>query len=193
MKRNDYLILAGTLSYSFLFYHQWPGINFPLFTVIYASLLLISNPLLAKSPKWWSLALLCLFSSLSVCLHRQSVSVIASVVSWLLLSGASVNTASSFILSILYSGFTFILMPVDMVNRITHRLDSRETRQKSVRLYTLLSAIIVVVFSIIFFMLYRDANPMFAENTRWVNLDFISFEWLIFTAGGFFAVYGLIR
>lgn len=193
MKRNDYLMLAGTLAYSFLFYHQWPGINFPVFTAIYTGLLLLANPSLAGNKKWWALAVLCLFSSLTVCLHRQSVSVIASLVSWLLLSGASFSTSSSFILSVLYSAFTFILMPVDMINRVTQRLENREIRQKSTRLYTLLSVLFVLVFSVIFFMLYRDANPLFAENTKWVNLDFISFEWLLFTAGGFFVIYGLMR
>ena len=41
--------------------------------------------------------------------------------------------------------------------------------------------------------MYKDANPLFAENTKWINLDFISINWIGFTFSGFLLVYGLLN
>ena len=60
-KRNETQRLSHTgrnAVVQFSFIHQWPGINFPLFTVIYASPSYFKS-IACQSPKWWSLALLC--------------------------------------------------------------------------------------------------------------------------------------
>ncbi len=46
---------------------------------------------------------------------------------------------------------------------------------------------------VIFFLIYRSANPLFQKYTEKINLNFISFAWCIFTFCGFFIIWGLIR
>ena len=54
-----------------------------------------------------------------------------------------------------------------------------------------LASSIVIILSILFFIMYQSANPLFAENTKWINFDFISVQWIFFTLGGVLIMYGL--
>jgi hypothetical protein len=48
-----------------------------------------------------------------------------------------------------------------------------------------------VIISLIFFALYQGANPLFAENMKWLSLDFVSINWVVFTLGGLVITYGI--
>jgi hypothetical protein len=37
--------------------------------------------------------------------------------------------------------------------------------------------------------MYKSSNPLFAENTKWINFDFIRFNWICFTISGFLLAY----
>jgi hypothetical protein len=40
--------------------------------------------------------------------------------------------------------------------------------------------------------MYKNSNPLFAENTKWINLDFISIAWIFFTIAGFILMYAFL-
>ncbi|MCE3229426.1 MAG: hypothetical protein K0S32_3977 [Bacteroidetes bacterium] len=192
MKTNDYLLITATAGYSFLFYQQNAGINFLIFNVLFAIVLLIRNKELLKSVNWlWALAL-CLVSSVSIFMNSSTLAIIANVTSLMLISALSFNFRTSFIFSFLFSMYSVLSSVVwaviDLVTRLDKKKDESGTKQRSYKGLAISAAIFLCI---IFFLLYKQANPLFAENTKWINFDFISFRWILFTIGGFYLVYGL--
>lgn len=191
MKTNDYLLLTATGAYSFLFYQQNAGINFLIFNIIFLAVLIIKNQELLKNKKWWWAAVMCLISSACVFIHSSDLSVLANVFSVLLVSALSFNTQTSSIFSFWFSTFSILSSIVFiMIDTIT-RLQPKPEEEGKKMGYKLVASLIVLVISVLFFVMYQQANPLFAENTKWINLDFISLRWIFFTFGGFLLMYGL--
>lgn len=194
MKKNDYLLLAATASYSFLFYRQTAGINFLLFTLVFITLLVLKNVKLLRSKAWLWSAVLSLVSGAMVFVHSSDLSILANILSLLLLSGLSVNVASSSLFSFIFGCYSvissLIYIILDAVSRWQSSPDTE--RQKGRSGLKLLATLIVTLLSLLFFQMYRSSNPLFAENTRWINFDFISAAWIFFTLGGFLLTYGLL-
>lgn len=193
MKTNDYLLAAGTLAYSYLFYNQNAGINFLIFTILFALILLIRNRELQQRKRWlWALGL-ALISGAGVFITSSALAIIANCFSLLLLSAYAFTAKTSSVFSFLFSVYSMmsgvVWMLLDAINRSSKPKDEFSNGNKNGR--KAIAVLIVVVLSLIFFMLYKQANPLFAENTKWINLDFISFGWLAFTLGGLFIIYPL--
>lgn len=191
MKKNDYLLLTATAAYSFLFYRENAGINYLIFNLIFLLVLILRNRTLLGSKTWLWSAAMCLVSSAAVFIHSSDLSILANVFSLLLVSAFSFNTKTSSIFSFGFSGFSIASSMIFMVIDIVKRSQSKPEKQSSKKGYKFLAILIVLVLSIMFFAMYKDANPLFAENTKWINLDFISFQWIAFTIGGFILMYGL--
>jgi hypothetical protein len=51
---------------------------------------------------------------------------------------------------------------------------------------------IALIIAIVFFALYQQANPLFKEFTKNINLNWISIGWCLFTVWGFLVIYGLV-
>ncbi len=192
MKTNDYLLLTAGGAYSFLFYQQNAGINFLLFTMVLLSVLVIKNKKLISSKKWiWS-AMLCLLSSVCVFLHSSALSIMANIVSLLLVSAFSFNVATSALFSFLFGCFSVLSSLVYIVIDTIVRFQPKEDQPVSKKGYKAIATVLVFVLCILFFMMYKGSNPLFAENTKWINFDFISIQWIFFTLGGFLLVYALL-
>lgn len=191
MKTNDYLLLTATGAYSFLFYQQNTGINFLLFTIIFLSVLLIRNRELIKQKKWNWAASLCLISAASVFIHSSALSIIANIFSLILVAAITYNTNTSCLFAFMFSGLSVFTSIVFMANDAMERWKKHDTNTSSKKGYKIAATGIVVVLSVLFFMLYQASNPLFAENTKWINLDFISINWVLFTLFGFILLYGL--
>jgi hypothetical protein len=193
MKKNDYLLLTATGAYSILFYQQNAGINFLLFNMVLLAILIIKNVNLLKSKKWLWSALMCLISAICIYIHSSALSIIANVCSLLLLSAVSFNVVTSSLFSFFFScysvAFSVAHIVIDAVQRFQVKPDSNVPKKG----YKILATVLVLLLSILFFNMYKDANPLFAENTKWINLDFISIGWIGFTFSGFLIVYGLLN
>lgn len=193
MKTNDYLLITATAGYSYLFYNQNAGINFLVFNLLLIFILIYRNRTLIKNKKWIATSVLCLISSISIFLNSSSLAIIANIFSLLVLSAISFNPVTSTLFSFLFGLYSIASSIVfTIIDAVTRNQKSNEVAQEdSQPSFKLLAILIVLVLSVIFFFLYQASNPLFAENTKWINLDFISFSWLLFTLGGFYLVYGL--
>ncbi len=192
MKKNDYLLLTATGAYSFLFYQQNAGINFLLFTIILITILVLKNINLLKNKKWLWSALICLISAISVFVHSSALSIIANIASLLLLSAFSFNVATSSLFSFLFSCYSVLSCVVYIVIDSVKRLQPKTGDVSDKKGYKILATCVVVLLSILFFNMYKSSNPLFAENTKWINLDFISFSWIFFTLSGFLLTYAFL-
>lgn len=193
MKTNDYLLITATAGYSYLFFEQNAGINFLVFNMLLIISFLITNKLLIKEKKWLWAAGMTIISGVCVFIHSSDLSIIANCISIVLLSAFTLNTKTSGIFSLLFSAFSvcssFIYIITDAVTRSQNQTSTDGTSKKG---YKFIAISIVLILCVLFFSLYKNANPLFAENTKWINLDFISFKWVAFTLGGFILVYALI-
>lgn len=192
MKKNDYLLLTAIATYSFLFYQQNAGINFLLFNIIFLAILIIKNKNLVFQKKWnWSAAL-CLISASCVFIHSSGLSILANIFSLILLSALSVNIVTSSIFSFLFSCYSIassiVFIIIDSIARLQPKAETQQTTKNGMKF---LATSMVIVLSILFFIMYQSANPLFAENTKWINFDFISVQWIFFTLGGVIIIYGL--
>ncbi len=186
-------MLIATGAYSFLFYQQNAGINFLIFNVVLIIILVLKNVKLLKDKKWlWAVGL-CLVSSSSIFVHSSALAIIGNVFSLMLLSAFSFNSFTSSIFSFLFSCYTVITCMVYIVVDSVGRVNASSEIKTSKSGYKVLSVFVVIVLSIVFFALYKSSNPLFAENTKWINLDFISIFWIFFTLGGFFLVYAFLN
>ncbi len=192
MKTNDYLLLIATGAYSFLFYQQNAGINFLIFNIVLLAILVIKNKKLLSYNKWLWSASLCLISAGCIFFHSSALSIIGNVFSLLLLSAVSFNVVTSSLFSFAFGCYSVVscvaYMIIDSIFRFQSTLDTHPSKKG----YKTLATIIVGVISIVFFFLYKNSNPLFAENTKWINLDFVSIWWVLFTISGFILMYGFL-
>ena len=191
MKKNDYLLLTATGAYSFLFYQQNAGINFLLFNLIFLIILIIRNIKLLTYKKWCWAAAMCLISSCCVFIHSSDLSILANIFSLLLVSAFSFNVVTSAIFSFGFSCFSILASIAFIVIDSIKRTSVKDESTTSKTGYKFFATFIVIALSALFFVMYKNANPLFAENTKWINLDFISFQWICFTVGAFILMYGL--
>ena len=192
MKKNDYLLLTAIAAYSFLFYQQNAGINFLLFTIIFIGILIIKNKNLVFQKKWCWSAALCLISASCVFIHSSGLSILANIFSLIVVAALSVNIVTSSIFSFLFSCFSvassMVYIILDTVARLQPKSEAQQTTKNGMKFFATSCVIIV---TILFFIMYQSANPLFAENTKWINFDFISIQWIFFTLGGTIIMYGL--
>ncbi len=191
-KLNDRLLIATTAIYSYLFYQQNAGINFLLFNLVFIAILLTKDKSLVKKREWLLGAAMCLVSGFGILFHSSALSIIANVCGLLLLSAYSFNRSTSSLFSFLFSCYSvvtsFVYVIIDASARADRDDEKGNSEQKTYKFFTIF---IVLLLSILFFTLYRNSNPLFESNTQWINFDFISFSWVLFTSLGFFVVYGL--
>lgn len=191
MKKNDYLLLIATAAYSFLFYHQTAGLNYLLFNLVFLTVLLLRNMRLLNYTKWLWAAGMCVLSAACVFVHSSDLSIIANLFSLLLVSAFSFNVATSSLFSFLMGCYSVVSSVVHIVLDAVTRRQHKKPEETSGTGLRVLALLLVLLISMVFFSMYQAANPLFAENTKWINFDFISLHWLVFTFGGFVVVYGL--
>lgn len=194
MKKSDNLIIVvATLAYSYLFYKQNAGVNFLIFNLLFGGLLAYRDPALLRNREWLMAAGLCLISSMGVLVTSSALSVFANMVSLLLLSAYAFSTKTSAAFSIIFTGYSLVVSLVYMIDKML-RPKPKDASGKKI-LPKVIMVGFTLLFGIIFLCLYRGANPVFAENTRFIRLDLLdlpSFHLIVFTLVGAVLIHGLV-
>jgi hypothetical protein len=197
MKRNDIFIITGTIAYSILFYKQLAGLNFLLFNLLLTGMMGFKNTSLLREPRWLIMAGAALFTSFCIVWQGTWLAINANIVSLLLLAASSINPKSSVILNFFFSFYSmagsFIFIILRMVDPAFRekREDSDAKDKKSFSWRKFLTFFLPFLVILIFFFIYRSANPLFKKFTNEINLDFISLPWIGFTFTGFLVACGL--
>ncbi len=194
MKKNDWALIISVLLYSILFYKQTAGINFLLFNTALLGLLLYRNKQLLKSKVWLSLAGSAIISSFFIYVYGSSLAIIANIFSLFILSALSVNVRTSFLTGLFLSacsiGSSFVRMFLDWIKRKADQISDNYSRPLYVKVFLF---IIPLLIAIVFFLFYQNANPLFYDFTKNINLDFISIGWIFFTYSGLLLLYGFFH
>lgn len=193
MNKINVIILLLTTAYSALFYDQHAGLNFLVFTLALTGCFISLKPAILKDRKVLAVMCLYLLSAICVLIYNSALAILANIISWLLLSAYNFNNRSSVLFNLFFSIYSVLSAPVFMIiNLVKTGQKSDEDRIKKSKL-RLLTYIVPLIFALVFFFLYKSANPLFEKYTEDLNLDFISVSWLLFTLGGFFIVYGSVK
>jgi hypothetical protein len=190
MKRNDWLFAAGILSYSYLFYQQFAGINFLLFTLVLIITLCMKNSyLLLRRSVWLPLAG-AIISATCICIYGKGLAVFANICSLSILSIRFMDAENSLFTSLIHSAFSYLSAPVYMCITAVKRFiisdpEKTDTRKKGFFFY-----LIPLIAFLLFFLLYRGSSALFKNLTDHINLDFISAGWIFFTIYGSILLFG---
>ncbi|MBC7862613.1 MAG: DUF4173 domain-containing protein, partial [Bacteroidia bacterium] len=193
MRKNDWLILFCTFAFSFLFYQQGVGINFLIFDLVLSSSLFILNKELIHDKKWILSVALSLISGVFILIHGSWLAFWANLISVLLLCALSVNTRSSVLFNLFFGIYSILSSGVFVVlNSINSAIQKKKEGRKN-NFLRILTWLIPLVLGLVFFFIYKSANPLFNNFTKKINLDFLSAGWIGFTLLGFLIVYGMVR
>lgn len=192
MKRNDIIITISLIIYSILFYKQSAGINFTIFSLVLAFFLYMRNNTVIKNPRWVASAVGSFASGIAVMLIGSPLAIIANICSLSLMSAFSISRKSSVILGLFYSAISYVtsiaFVIVDMIEKKPRQKTKTQVSGQFWTKFMIYLGIAVIV--VIFFVLYRQSNVVFKEFTKDINLDFITWGWVLFMFMGFLILYG---
>lgn len=192
MKKNDYILLISVVFYTLLLFNQLPGINFLILNILLIGFLLWRNLTLLKNTNWVLTAIGSIATAFCITWHGNFLSFLGNIISLSILSGLSFNTRSSVIFSFLFSVYSYfssiVYMALAYIDK-RRKIEKEKTETNASYIKILMLGIPVVIFLIFFFM-YRAANPVFNSFAEKLNLDFISLDWIRFTLGGVVLMYG---
>lgn len=192
MKRNDWLLIATAIIFSVLFYKQGTGLNYLLFTGLVTAVLAYFNPEKIKTRQFWYYAGLSILCGIAVFYVNSNLSVFACILSLFVFSGKTFNYKNCIIVNLVFSVGSLISSVVFVI------IDQIQLRKQNVapanskKLKIYFGIAIALIISVLFFALYQQANPLFKEFTKNIDLSWISIGWCLFTIWGFLVLYGLI-
>lgn len=197
MKKSDWVLASATLLYSYLFYKQLAGINFFIFSILIALAYVILNKDVIKNKMWLLFAGLSVTTSFFIMWHNSDLAIWANLISLMLLSGYSLSKNCSVLLNGFYSiysiGGSYVFIILNSIKRSQNKDQKEKDQPETGRAIKFLIGAIVFILILSFFFIYKSANPLFEKYTEKINLDFISGAWILFTLGGFFIIYGLLK
>ena len=188
MKKKDLTLIALTACWSFLFYQETAGINLSIFSVLLTLGVFIRQPHVRNQKQWLLVAGCTLLSAFSVALYGNALAIWANVIALILLTGWSIESHSSVLVSLVQGLLAWITSPVYIF--LDNRRKNAENTQFSKYKKGILIAIIPCIILLVFFQLYRSSNPIFESLTNAINFNWISWGWVFFTLLGLFFTYG---
>jgi hypothetical protein len=186
MRKTYLAISGGSLLFSYLFYRQDQGLNYLIFTLFIVAANAFLRPNAARQWRWWLCASAAVYTSVCIVLYGSDLAIFANVISMLVLgSGVFSESALSWLVHGACSvGGSCIFITVKCIDFWQKRKTGDKRTLNRLKIYVLPLAI-----AILFFALYKSANPLFDRLTREIDIDMMR---ILFTLLGFLFVYGLI-
>lgn len=197
MKTKNSLFVIALTIYAYLFYKQTAGINFFIFNLLLIGMSAYLFPKPMKQNSWITTVVGALISSLMIVIQHTNLSIVANIISILLLVGFMYNFSSSIYVSI-FHGFLSIFIPFfksvgKFLNRISNLNQIGVNADFKFKKYTVF--FIPILVTIVFYCLYAIANPVFGNLITFpkfkISLGLVSFlftGWIGLT--GFFNPFG---
>ena len=196
-KRTQYFVLI--LIITALIYHQYLGLNLFLISVVSVIYLKINHSQPTTS-YWWLSASLWMGSGLAFALNNGYLSPFLYVINGINFYNVAQNPKSQFPFTLLKSvmsffiGILYSIFPYSFLNPKPEITTNENNKSKTI-FKSILTYSIPFVLVIVFLKLYQQANPKFAELTEFLNLEFISWNFILtyivfyITLNGFYFYY----
>ncbi|MBI1837479.1 MAG: DUF4173 domain-containing protein [Flavobacteriia bacterium] len=188
MKNKNWIITGVAGIYSYLFYSEYVGLNIVLFTCILIGGFVSIQRNLFRNKAWLLIALASFFSALSTFIYGNNLAFGATIVSLMILSGISLSSRSSIFFSLFYGMITLGTSPYFMICDFFKK--KQKGVEQSVWKKKLLLIVLPLLVTIVFFLIYKNSNPIFSLFADKINFNWISWSWIFFTILGFILVFG---
>jgi hypothetical protein len=189
MKTNKLLYLVTVLGFTLLFYKKGnTGINFGLFAILLIVFSGIMNKSLWKTKQWLIISAGTLIASFSVVYYASGLAIFMGVISFLILMTLQRSKCTSYFISLASSMISIIGSVIFNILGRLYRIKYLRPSPRIVRQRKWPVIIIVVVVTLLFLTLYRNASPIF--NSYFMGIfDHFDWGWIFFTIFGSFLLY----
>lgn len=190
MKRNDWKIILGSAIFTYLFYQQYSGINFLIFAIVVSLFLFLNKSENFIKPTVITSLIGSFVSATFVYLYGTPLPQVAFVISMSMLTAFVFEPNSSLIVASLH-GFASVLLAIpSAIGRMFS--SKKEESDGSFKMRKILLLFLPLLVTVLFFFLYRAANPNFFAFTKDLNFDWLSFPLLRFFIFGLILLYGIL-
>ncbi|WP_066759580.1 DUF4153 domain-containing protein [Crocinitomix algicola] len=198
MKTKRIILIIFAFVTTLLLYHQYWGLNaliiaFGIVTAIIISQTKIELEQKIKSTNWWlALGLVIGNGFASFYIHNQFCETLFFI-SLLYFSAVNSYINHSLIIGIpqgIYSQFKGILRITEKLGLLFQKKENTTSPRIGVKI---LIYLIPLLIALLFLKLYQAADPTFYKWTKFINLDWVSAEFLFLLLVVFFVSYGLLN
>lgn len=176
----------AALLFSTLFYGQNVGINLSIFSLITISLLVIQHPKIIRFKSALLFTSVYLLTAVLVFFNHSSLAILANCVAFLTLIGTFSESRSSLYIRWMNGIYTTVAGYFQRRFDPTHK-NEQQSWKKNIDVLHLTKLIgIPLLVIIVFTLLYKNGNPVFADFIAKINFDFINFQWILFSILGYF-------
>ncbi|MEI6137722.1 MAG: DUF4173 domain-containing protein [Mariniphaga sp.] len=185
MKFRNWYYLLSVVCFTLLFYKQLPGINVLLFAGLLLSASVLMNTKVCKTKQWLTIAAGTLFSSFFVAIYANSLTIMMSLISMIILMVIQKSKNTSYGVALgggIISVFGSVIFMILGINN-AQRLKKAQKTQSLKKTNKLGPVFVVVVVSFLFLSLYREVNPIFDAYFASL-LGNIEWGWIFFTLFG---------
>jgi hypothetical protein len=194
MKTTDKLILISGLAYGVLFYQQDFGTNFLIYSIIQLIGIFLISEKEKRNKHWWLSFAGVVIAAAGVFLNGSFLAVFANVVSLFVLAALTIESRSSIVVSIIQSIYSVLTGLLFIITDIADKaMDKSGIKSKSRGFKNFVIFLASTGVALLFFALYRNANPAFEEFTNQIDLSFISMGWIGFTLLGYYFIYQMYK
>lgn len=180
------LSIIAALLFSTLFYRQDIGINLCLFSLLTVGILAYLHPhiLTLKTTVIYISAYL--LTAATVFFNHSDLAIVANCAAFFVVIGTFSESQSSIYIRVI-NGFYSVI--AGYFQRKFEEVDDEEKHSWKknidfVQLSKLVGIPLIVI--LVFMLLYKDGNPIFADYIGRINFDLIDFQLILFTVLGFF-------
>jgi Domain of unknown function (DUF4153) len=172
------LFLSWILVIDILFYSESFGLNALIVAVISILIFGKINPSNLSKIKWWAASLIWLFTAIGVFVNGHAVAILAYYFAFFFFTAINNNSKLSIPLG-LFQGI--VACALGFINYFVSlkKMFSKSAERKNKWLIHLLMITIPLTIILIFLKLYQVADKDFYEMTKYINLDFISWGFLL--------------
>ena len=185
-------IIAAVL-FSILFYEKSIGLNFLIFSLI--TIISLSTVDLNGFIKRKNLLLSSayLVSGVLVFLNNSSLSIFTNCTLFFVLIGSFSEKNTSLYVNLLNGFYATIAGYFHRKLNYQNKEGDNQWFDKIDKWHLVKLVGIPVVVSIIFILFYKNGNPFFSDIIDQINLNFIDFQWLLFTTLGFYLYINILN
>jgi hypothetical protein len=146
-----------------------------------------------KSGKWWLASLLYLGNGFAVFYMNTQLSICLYALSFFFYAAVLHEIKISLPMSVFQTFQSFFYGFYQVFERFSSLFEKKEEANKNKSVVRFLSYTIPILIAVIFLKLYQSADETFYEWTKFINLDWISWPFIIFYTILFITLFGLFH
>ena len=188
---KNLITLVSAILFSTFFYKQNIGLNLSLFTLLTIVMLAIKNNQIFKNKSTIFIVIAYVITGTAVFIYKSNLAIIANIIAFFTFIGSVSEHKSSIYVKWINGIYTVVVSYFSIRFDIENRGIKKEKKEKIDYTYWLKIIGIPSIILIIFINLYRNGNPMFDDLISKIDFTFINFQWILFTALGYYLFYNI--